>query len=325
MIYDSEGKGVTFSIPDYSIPRTKNTTGFFTAPQMDLVDLFIGSEGVLGIITLVDIALIKRDEKISIIQFLDSDEQAIQLTEVLRSDSRVQLDFLEFYSENALNLLRNLQQTQPSTVGMPLIPDYARAAIFIEMNFNSHAEEQDFSVLEEIIANCGGSLSNSWAGYEARELDRFKVFRHMIPETINAIIDERKKQYPGLHKLGTDLAVPDVNLSEIWELYKSHCEDSQLEWAAFGHIGNNHIHVNIMPRDMQDLQRGLDLYMVFASIAVKLGGAVSAEHGIGKMKGKFLKLMYSEGEIDQMRQIKLKLDPKGILNPNNIFSLEASR
>jgi D-lactate dehydrogenase (cytochrome) len=325
VVYESEGKGISFSIPDYAITRTKNTTGVFTAPQMDLIDLFIGSEGVLGIITQAEVALLKREDKISIIQFLDSDEQAIKLTEALRSDSRLRLDFLEFYSGNALNLLRTIQQSQPSIVGMPIIPEFSKAAIFIEMDFDPHAENQDFSALEEIVTGCGGSLSDSWAGYESRELDRFKVFRHLIPETINAIIAERKKKYPGLHKLGTDLAVPDEYLREIWELYKNSCEDTQLEWAAFGHIGNNHIHVNIMPRDMEDLQKGLELYSAFAKTAVAMGGAVSAEHGIGKMKGKFLKLMYSENQIDQMRQLKLKLDPQGLLNPNNIFPLEASR
>ena len=324
-IYSSTGEAHSFSIPDYPIPRTKSTTGFFTAPQMDLVDLFIGSEGVLGIVTRVDIALLKREDKVSIIQFLNSDEKAIRLTQALRSDKRFQLDFLEFYSGNALKLLRELQKSEPSSVGMPMIPETANAAIFIEMSFDPHAENPDFYALEETIKDCGASLDDSWAGYEPRELDRFKVFRHMIPETINSIIAERKKHTPALHKLGTDLAVPDEYLAEIWELYKTNCENSQLEWAAFGHIGNNHIHVNILPRDMDDLQKGLELYTLFAAKAVEYGGAVSAEHGIGKMKGKFLKLMYSKEQIEQMKQVKAALDPQGLFNPDNIFPAEVSK
>jgi D-lactate dehydrogenase (cytochrome) len=107
VIYNSLGEAHSFTIPDYTIPKTKSTTGLFTAPQMDLVDLFVG---VLGIVTRVDVALLKREDKVSIIQFLDSDEKAVWLTEALRSDKRFQLDFLEFYSENALNLLRGLQK-----------------------------------------------------------------------------------------------------------------------------------------------------------------------------------------------------------------------
>ncbi|HQP60446.1 MAG TPA: FAD-binding oxidoreductase [Anaerolineaceae bacterium] len=325
VIYRSSGEASSFFIPNYSMPKTKSTAGFFAAPQMDLIDLFIGSEGVLGVVTRVEVALIPREDKVSIVLFLESDEQAIRLTEALRADKRLQLDFLEFYSGNALDLLRNLQTSEPSTVGMPAIPGNAHSAIFIEMSFDPRAESPDYQALDETVSSCGASLANSWAGYETRELDRFKLFRHMIPETINSILAERKKQIPGLHKLGTDMAVPDEYLMEIWELYRSQCEALQLEWIAFGHIGNNHIHVNILPKTMEDLKKGMELYGLFAQKVVEMGGAVSAEHGIGKIKSKFLKLMFSPAQIDQMKTVKDAMDPQGILNPNDIFSLEGSR
>lgn len=322
VVWNTSGDASIVTIPDYPQPRTKSATGFYAAPQMDLIDLFIGSEGTLGVVTSVDVALLKREEKVSIIQFLDSDEQAVRLAETMRAESRLQLDFLEFYSGNALNLLRELQKVEPSTVGMPAIPGNASAAIFFEMSFDPHAEKLDFSVLEEVMASCGASLERSWAGYESRELDRFKVFRHMVPETINSILAERKKQHPGIHKLGTDMAVPDGHLQEMWQLYKSHCEKLNLEWYAFGHIGNNHIHVNILPRDMDDLNNGMQLYAIFAKRAAELGGSVSAEHGIGKIKSKFLQYMFTPEQVQQMRRVKEALDPKGILNPNDIFPAE---
>ena len=322
VIYSSQSEAYSVTIPDYTIPKTKCAAGFYTAPQMDLIDLFIGSEGVLGIVTRIDVVLLKHEDKISIIQFVDSDEKAIQLAEVMRSDKLLPLDFLEFYSENALNLLRTLQREAPSAVGMPFLPDDAKAALFFEMSFDPHAETLDYEALAETVSSCGADLARSWAGYDSRDLDRFKVFRHLVPETINAILAERKKQTPELYKLGTDLAVPDGCLSEMWSLYKSHCEAMSLEWVAFGHIGNNHIHVNILPNDMIDLHKGLELYEIFARRAVELGGAVSAEHGIGKIKGKFLKLMYSPDQINQMRMIKDAFDPQGIFNPNDIFPVE---
>ncbi len=271
IICDSQGNTRSFSIPDYPIPKTKSATGFYTASQMDLIDLFIGSEGVLGVVTRVDVALLKREDKVSIIQFLDSDEQSIQLTEALRSEKRLQLDFLEFYSENALQVLRNLQKTELATVGMPPIPENARSAIFFEMSLIPVSDELDYSVLEETIAGVGASLSNSWAGYESREVDRFKVFRHLVPETINSIVAERKKENPRLHKLGTDMAVPDEHLVEMWNLYKSHCEDLGLEWAAFGHIGNNHIHVNIFPKDINRIGKRVGVVCHFCQAGSRTG------------------------------------------------------
>ncbi len=322
VVWNSNGEAVNISVPDYAQPKTKSTAGLFAAPKMDLVDLFIGSEGILGIVTSVEVALLKKEEKVSIIQFLDSDEQAVKLTMALRAEKSLQLDFLEFYSGSALALLRNLQKVEPSTVGMPSIPEEAKSAIFIEMSFNSQAGVLDFSILEKVVASCGADLARSWAGYESRELDRFKVFRHMVPETINSILAERKKQYPGIHKLGTDMAVPDEHLEEMWALYKTQCDSLGLEWVAFGHIGNNHIHVNILPRNMEELEKGMHLYELFAKKAVEFGGAVSAEHGIGKIKSHFLPLMFSAAQIQQMRRVKEALDPKRLLNPNDIFPLE---
>ncbi|UCE54168.1 MAG: FAD-binding oxidoreductase [Desulfobacterales bacterium] len=318
-VFDSKGNDLRIKLPSYRMPRTKNTAGFFTEPQMDLIDLFIGSEGCFGVITEVTVALLKRTEKISMIQFLNSDEQAIDLVNALRNEKRVQLDFLEFYSGNALDLLRQRQLQDPKSVDMPIIPDQAGAALFFEFSFDSMADSLDYTALEETLKDCGASLSDSWAAYENRELQRLKDFRHILPETINTIIAERKKQYPELHKLGTDLAVPDERLQDMWQIYTDTLDTADLQWVAFGHIGNNHIHINILPRNVSELQKGLELYQKFAAKAVEFGGTVSAEHGIGKMKIKFLELMYSPDQINEMRAVKSALDPESLLNPGNLF------
>jgi len=319
LINDTGGKCSRVKLPSYRMPQTKNTSGFFSAPQMDLIDLFIGSEGCFGVITEVTVALLKRAEKISIVQFLKSDEQAINLVEALRNEKTIQLDFLEFYSGNALDLLQKRQAQDPKSVDMPAIPAGAGAALFFEFSFEPMADNPDYTALEETIKRCGASITESWAAYENRELQRMKNFRHILPETINAIIAERKKQCPELHKLGTDLAVPNEHLRDMWKGYRDGLDEAGLQWAAFGHIGDNHIHVNILPRDANELHRGLKLYEQFAAMAVEFGGTVSAEHGIGKMKIKFLELMYSPKQIQEMRALKLAFDPGGLLNPGNIF------
>ncbi len=319
-ILDSRGRRVNIKVPSYRMPQTKNTAGFFAAPGMDLIDLFIGAEGSFGIITEVTVALCVREKKLSMVQFLQSDEQAIELVQALREETNIRLDFLEFYSGEALNLLRRRQLQDPRSMDTPPIPEQAGAALFFEFSFDPLAKNLDYTVLEKTIQSCGATFSDTWAAYENRELQRLKDFRHILPETINAIIAERKKQYPDLHKLGTDLAVPDERLQDMWQLYKESLESAGLQWAAFGHIGNNHIHVNIMPRNSDELQKGLALYEKFAGKAVEFGGTVSAEHGIGKMTIKFLEMMYSANHMKEMQAIKLALDPDSMLNPGNIFS-----
>ena len=319
-IFDSQGRGRQIKVPEYPMPRTKNTAGFYAAPHMDLIDLFVGSEGLLGIITLVEVALCPRHPRCSLVQFTDSDEQALQLVQSLRAQDGLQLDFLEFYSQEAIELLRQRQAADPVAMGMPPIPADARAAVFIEFAFDPLAQDQDFSLLAQAVERVGLSLARSWAGYETRELARFKTFRHLLPETVNQLIVERKRQHPGLHKLGTDLAVPDDKLLPMWRVYQEELDRAGLHWLAFGHVGNNHLHVNLLPRDMGDMERGLELYTRFAAQAVAFGGTVSAEHGIGKLKTKFLQEMYSPPQIAQMKAVKQALDPQGLLNPGNIFA-----
>ena len=318
-VYDTGGMDLKITLPSYSWPRTKNTCGFFTAPRMDLIDLFIGAEGSFGVITEVTVALMKRSEKISLVQFLKSDEQAIDLVYALRSEKRIRLDFLEFYSGNALALMREMQIQNIKSVDMPLIPAWAGAALFFDLGFAPLADKPDYTVLEQTISGCGADLSETWAAYENRELQRMRDFRHLLPETVNAIIAERKKQHPELHKLGTDLAVPDRFLRDMWQIYKNTLDKAGLQWVAIGHIGNNHIHVNILPRNGRELEKGLELYGQFAAKAIEFGGTVSAEHGIGKLKTKFLELMYRPEQIEEMRAMKQALDPECLLNPGNIF------
>ncbi|CAB1061609.1 hypothetical protein D1BOALGB6SA_6384 [Olavius sp. associated proteobacterium Delta 1] len=318
-VYGSKGSDMRIRLPSYPMPRTKNTSGFFTSPQMDLIDLFIGSEGGFGVITEVTVALLRKKETISLVQFLKSDEQAIDLVYALRKENRIQLNFLEFYSGKALALMRQMQIQDPKAVDMPVIPDRAGAALFFEFEFAPMADTLDYAALEKTIKGCGAFISESWAAYENRELQRLKDFRHILPETVNAIIAERKKQHPELHKLGTDLAVPDDRLRDMWQIYKNALDKADLQWVALGHIGNNHIHINILPRNGIELNKGLALYQQFAAKAIEFGGTVSAEHGIGKMKIKFLELMYSPDQIDEMRAVKSAFDPEGLLNPGNIF------
>ena len=318
-VTDSAGNDYRVKIPTYRSPRTKNTAGFFAAAHMDLVDLFIGSEGAFGVITEVTVALLQRTPKISVVQFLASDDQAVALVQALRADRRIRLDFLEMYSGTAIDLLRERQRRDAKSVGTPPIPAAARSALFFELDFDPAAEEMAAAAMDAALRSCGASPADSWAAYENRELDRLENFRHILPETINAIIAERKKRHPGLHKLGTDLAVPDERLADMWAATATRWRAPAWNGRPSGTSATTTCTSTSCPRDMADLQKALGLYQMFAEKAVAFGGSVSAEHGIGKLKAKFLKTMYSPSEIEEMRAVKQALDPQGLLNPGNIF------
>jgi D-lactate dehydrogenase (cytochrome) len=115
------------------------------------------------------------------------------------------------------------------------------------------------------------------------------------------------------------MAVPDKSLFEVMDMYNTDLCKAQLESVIFGHIGNNHVHVNILPRTMEEYEIGLKLYHKWASKVIGLGGTISAEHGIGKLKTSLLKQMYGDVGIRQMLMVKQTFDPESRLNRGNLF------
>jgi FAD/FMN-containing dehydrogenase len=94
----------------------------------------------------------------------------------------------------------------------------------------------------------------------------------------------------------------------------------QLEYVIFGHIGDAHVHVNILPRSPAEFEAGQRLMLQFAGHAVSLGGTVSAEHGLGKRKAHLLALQYTPEQIEAMKEVKRRLDPQWRLNRGNLFA-----
>jgi D-lactate dehydrogenase (cytochrome) len=94
-----------------------------------------------------------------------------------------------------------------------------------------------------------------------------------------------------------------------------------LRYTIFGHIGDNHVHVNILPRDDDGSKRrhGKSIAALFIAPSI-WGGTISAEHGIGKLKREYLRELYGDEHLREMAQLKRAFDPAGILGRGNMFS-----
>ncbi len=325
-IQNTKGETKTFSIPYYRIgTNVKNAAGLFAEPSMDLIDLFIGSEGILGVITLVEVWITEKPENvITVIAFFPNEMDAASfVNDIRRKDSSLKTEFLEYLCPDSLKLLRKKQSSDPNLVNMPPIPENTAAIIF-EISYTEDNLPEIFEISEAIALKNNSSMDQTWACYEDREIERITAFRHLLPETVNAIIAERKRENPTIHKLGTDMAVPiipDSNLAEILSFYREKLRESNLEHVIFGHIGDNHVHINILPKDEKELGKAKELYKVFAKKAVSLGGTVSAEHGIGKIKKEYFNIMFDEDKRSQIIEVKQALDPTDLFSIGNMIDI----
>jgi len=324
-IYMPDGDGIKIRVPRYEISLAKgvkNAAGLYAAPGMDLIDLFIGSEGILGVITLVEIWLTEKRPHMSNVIFFDREEDAIGFVEKLRSDPSLDPGFIESFDDHSLDLLREWQAQDPMSLDLPTLPSYARWAIFFDLPYSEEGLTEQIDRVSNLAMDCGTTLEHSWSAWEEREKARLEKFRHAVPERVNALIAERRRSFPGIHKLGTDMSVPDEKLREMLSFFRDGLEGEGLQYVAFGHIGDNHPHFNILPRNLEELERGKVLFEGFARKVVELGGSVSAEHGIGKLKKGYLRIMYGDQGIREMIEVKEALDPEYLLNPGSMIDME---
>ncbi|MCL5103148.1 MAG: FAD-binding oxidoreductase [Armatimonadetes bacterium] len=323
------GRVISGSVPAYAMPSVKSAAGYYAADGMDMLDLFIGMEGTLGVITEIELRLIPTPKAINgLTIFLSSEEAALKSVRILRGEAVEGFDrissppaAIEFFNSDSLNLLRKMKSNYSAFEKIPTLKPSFHTALYTEFHgeTDEHLEEAVIGVMEA-LAGLGVSDENTWFATTERELAPLKAFRHATPEAVNLLIDERKRTCPELTKLGTDMSVPDEHLESAMAMYNDALKESGLESVVFGHIGNNHVHVNILPNSTEEYELGKSMYLSWAKRIVDIGGSVSAEHGIGKLKAPFLELMYGRDAIDQMRALKALFDPDMILNPGNLFS-----
>ncbi len=326
-----DGSVAEVVVPSYSMPATKNAAGLFAAPGIDLVDLFIGSEGTLGVVTEIEIVLSRKPAgMLSALAFLPSDADAVALVRHARGDLAdaprpgvVDPVAIEFFDSKSLDFLRRRKGEEGTSSKIPELPGDAGAGVLFEQDFaDEDALMEIYDAWEELLAAHGSSMEQTWGGMEEADLERLKALRHSLPEQVNGTIARTKAVHPEIHKIGTDIAVPAESLEEMFRVYREGLDGTGLDYVVFGHIGDSHLHVNILPRDPDELRRGKELALRFAEHAVGLGGTVSGEHGIGKLKHDFLRVLYGDSGLAEMAAVKKALDPDCILNRGVMFPEE---
>ncbi len=308
-------------LPSVRMPRTKHAVGYHAGPGFDAIDLFIGGEGTLAVVAGVQLMLTNSPKAVcGVAAFLRAGQRVESLVADLKSDRSIQPRALEYMDADSISILADLRAEVGSRSGLPALPADTGGLLYVECAADSDEDmENRLSRIGDVLAVHGVPAERTWAATTNGELEDIRAMRHTLPERINALILRRRDEVPGLTKLAADCAVPDERLPEMLREYRAVLDDTGLQAAIFGHIGNAHLHVNVLPRSPDELVRARQAIAAFARKAVSLGGSVSGEHGIGKLKKELLGIQYTARELEGLRSLKTQLDPAGILNPGVLW------
>lgn len=314
------GKSISIPISDIKMPKIKHAAGYYLKGGMDAIDLFIGSEGTLACIYEITLkTLPKFDSILGLIIFFDDKNKIVDFVEEVRNESKENHDFdisvigdvnarlIEYFDDRSLDVLRKHYSQ---------IPLDAKGAIWIEQEYYEVNEPLILDSWFEIISRYTGLKDDIWSATNDKEHRFFAEFRHKLPQEVYENLSSNQTK-----KIGTDTAVPDDKFEDYFNWMNQKLEALNIPFLVFGHIGNSHLHANIFYRGENQMNKAIEFYDELISETVKLGGTVSAEHGIGKIKKKYLEKMFPKDSLNQMKEIKKTLDPKDIFGRGNLFDI----
>jgi D-lactate dehydrogenase (cytochrome) len=337
-------------VPELAMPKVpKCSAGYFSSPRMDLVDLFVGSEGTLGAIARVTLRTAPKPPAVCwAFVPLPSEKLAIELTAALRDAARqtwqthdprgIDVAAIEHMDRRVLEILREDGVDRRLNV---TIPDGTAVVLLVQLELPQDAAARD------LWADLSNALSPDAPDTPlvrfCRLLDRYAALddseivlpgdatrraalielREAAPASVNRRVAGAQAQVDArIHKTAGDSVVPFDRFGELMDACRRQFAERDIDLAVWGHISDGNVHPNVVPRSYRDVERGREALLELGRIVVAMGGSPLAEHGVGRspLKQALLQVLYGDDGIAAMRRVKQAIDPawklaRGVLFP----------
>jgi D-lactate dehydrogenase (cytochrome) len=323
----------------------KCSAGYHAAPGMDLVDLFVGSEGTLGVVTGAELKVVHRTTA-SCVAFVpvSSENDAFALASHLRRRAQktwssgdndgLDLPGIEYIDARSLSLVPDRLMTAAGLRRR----ETDRAALFVQIELPSTmTAEQAFSQVAsfeqdpdpplaqfcELISRFGALDRTEIAlPGDRRRAAQIVDTREAVPAAVNDLVGSAKRTIdPAIEKVAGDMIVPFDRLGDMVRAARASFERRSLDHAIWGHVSDGNLHPNVIPRSADDVRAGKEAVLELGREVVQLGGCPLAEHGVGRnpVKQALLRQLYGNAGIEAMRAVKRALDPEWKLAPGVVF------
>ena len=270
-------------------------------------DLFVGSEGTLGIITEVLLKLLPRPKaRRTMLALYDSMEAAAETISAIIA-ARIIPCTLEFLDRMTVGCVEDYAK-----IGLPTDVE---ALVLMETDGHPVVVEEEAARMMELAKKCGArevtiaADEQEGAKLASARRSAFSALARIRPTTILE-----------------DVTVPRSELASMVAFINEVAARHRLQIGTFGHLGDGNLHPTFLTdeRNTEEMHRVELALEEIVSETLRLGGTVTGEHGVGLAKKAFVKRQLGEGSYELMRTIKKALDPTGLLNPGKIFDLESA-
>lgn len=293
--------GLEVVMPDGSLVQAGNSIdGEMAGPDWPM--LICGSEGTLGIVTKIVLRLIDKPKaKQTMLAVFDAiDEAAVTVSTMMASGTIPTT--LEIMDNLTICAVENYLH-----IGLPVDAD---ALLLIEVDGEPAAVAKQAESVIKVCKDCGAREVK--IAKDQKEADSFGLARRSISPACGKINPT---------KISEDATVPRSQIPSMVRAVRELAAKYKLKMVIFGHAGDGNLHPNILSnkRDLEEMERVEKAICELFQIALKLGGTLSGEHGIGYMKAPFLQWEFGKTGFAAGQKIKAAVDPQGILNPGKLF------
>jgi len=269
----------------------------------NIKDLWIGSEGTLGVITSTVLRLVPAPEsKWTLLAAFKNEAQALRAVKALLVQ-RIVPSILEFLDRLSVTCAER-GTGKPIFEGQP-----GTSVLLVELDGTRGEVEADRKCVLEWAGTYGIAYSETYDRDEAEDL--WEVRRKSSPNMFEM----------GNAKINEDIVVPLRSQLKLIRFVQRLSRETGLSIPTFGHAADGNFHVNIMfnREDKAQARKAKQAVLALMKEVVTLGGAITGEHGVGLAKTPFMKIQHNSDELNVMQAIKRAMDPKNVLNPGKMF------
>jgi D-lactate dehydrogenase (cytochrome) len=298
------------------------------APK-DLMDLYLGSEGMLGVITELTLRLwpLPR-QRWGIVFFFQTQHRAVDFIEKIHRKPKTEPDTgvvaIEFMDQTTLACIEEYKQVNSRLARLPDWPSRFASAVYIEIH---GSRPQDAESLSEWLLETSGTGDDpkaTWAFCGETEMEQMRLLRCAAPEAVHLLIDQARRVDSRIIPTGIDLRFQDTCLSKMLEMLRHDLNADGLNAAIFGYGVNGPLHVHLLSQDYPQFIAGRTCVQKWTTQIYAQGGRVATGHGVGKIKNDGFRSIALPARLNVIWRLKQQFDPDRLWNPGNMSNFSGS-